>query len=177
MNMKEDQKERPQDSVPDSVMLKYVTAELRDAKKQLEEAEKRIGAATQYANGLEEENVLLQERVDLYESWMEGIPDKKDFLTKIAHKIEVLQNYIKKVYPKRVVDVVVMKKKLINQSFYISKLQTILGSNGLNYPKIEEDPTTIKGKYDINDLDVFAVRGKHEKFESDPLDVNVHCTK
>ncbi|MBO5631127.1 MAG: hypothetical protein J5965_18825, partial [Aeriscardovia sp.] len=99
------------------------------------------------------------------------------FLTKIAHKIEVLQNYIKKVYPKRVVDVVVMKKKLINQSFYISKLQTTLGSNGLNYPKIEEDPTTIKGKYDINDLDVFAVRGKHEKFESDPLDVNVHCTK
>ena len=112
--MKEDQKERPQDSVPDSVMLKYVTAELRDAKKQLEEAEKRIGAATQYANGLEEENVCLQEKVELYESWMEGIPDKKDFLTKIAHKIEVLQNYIKKVYPKRVVDVVVMKKKLRN---------------------------------------------------------------
>lgn len=175
--MEEEKKVRPQDNVPDEVMLKYVTAELHDNKKQLEEAEKRIDAATQYAKGLEEENMLLQEKLDLYESWMEGIPDKKDFLTKIAQKIEGLQEYIKKTFPKRVVEVVAIKKKIINQSFYISKLQAILDNSGLDYPKLEEDPVTIRCDYDINDLDVFAVRGKHEKFESDPLDVSVHCTK
>lgn len=120
--------------------------------------------------------MLLQEKVDLYESWMQGVPDKKDFLTKIAQKIERLQEYIKKTFPKRVVEVAAMKKKIINQSFYISKLQAILNDNGLDYPKLEEDPMTVKGNYNINNLDVFAVRGKHEKFESDPLDVTVHCT-
>ena len=175
--MEEEEKERLQDSIPDEVMLKYVTTALHDARKQLEEVEKRIDAAVRYAKGLEEENMLLQEKVDLYESWMEGIPDKKNFLTKIAQKIEDMQDYIKRSFPKRVVEVVALKKKLIHQSFYISKLQAILDSNELDYPKPEEDPTTVKGNYDINDLDVFAVRGKREKFESDPLDVSVHFSK
>lgn len=39
-DMKEEKKERPQDNVPDEMMLKYVTAELHDTKKQLEKAEK-----------------------------------------------------------------------------------------------------------------------------------------
>ena len=175
--IKEEKQEQLQDNVPDEVMLKYISAELRDTKKRLEEAEQRIDASKRYANGLEEENMLLQEKVDLYESWMEGIPDKKNFLTKIAQKIEDMQDYIKSIFPKRVVEVVALKKKLIHQSFYISKLQAILDNNGLDYPKLEEVPTTIKGNYDINDLDVFAVRGKREKFEGNPLDVTVHCSK
>ena len=175
--IKEEKQEQLQDNVPDEVMLKYISAELRDTKKRLEEAEQRIDASKRYANGLEEENMLLQEKVDLYESWMEGIPDKKNFLTNIAQKIEDMQDYIKRIFPKRVVEVVALKKKLIHQSFYISKLQAILDNNGLDYPKLEEVPTTIKGNYDINDLDVFAVRGKREKFEGNPLDVTVHCSK
>ena len=175
--IKEEKQEQLQDNVPDEVMLKYISAELRDTKKRLEEAEQRIDASKRYANGLEEENMLLQEKVELYESWMEGIPDKKNFLTKIAQKIEDMQDYIKRIFPKRVVEVVALKKKLIHQSFYISKLQAILDSNELDYPKPEEDLTTVKGNYDINDLDVFAVRGKREKFESNPLDVNVHFSK
>lgn len=178
MIMKEEENaERLQDSVPDEVTIRYIIAELHDTQKRLEEAEKRIDAATRYAKGLEEENVLLQEKVDLYESYMEGVPDKKYFLIKIAEKIEGLQEYIKKTFPKRVVEVVAMKKKLINQSFHISKLQTILDNNGLDYPKLEENPKAIKCSYDINDLDVFAVRGKREKFESEPLDVTVHCSR
>jgi len=174
---KEEKQELLQDNVSDEVMLKYISAELRDTKKRLEEAEQRIDASKRYAKGLEEENVLLQEKVELYESWMEGVPDKKNFLTTIAQKIEDMQDYIKRIFPKRVVEVVALKKKLIHQSFYISNLQAILDSKGLDYPKPEEDPTTVKGNYDINDLDVFAVRGKREKFEGNPLDVSVHCTK
>ena len=173
----EEKQELLQDNIPDEVMLKYISAELRDTKKRLEEAEQRIDASKRYAKGLEEENVPLQEKVELYESWMEGVPDKKNFLTTISQKIEDMQDYIKRIFPKRVVEVVALKKKLIHQSFYISNLQAILDSNGLDYPKPEEDPTIVKGNYDINDLDVFAVRGKHEKFDSDPLDVSVHCTK
>ena len=61
---KDEKKERSQYSVPDEVVLKYVTVELHDTKKQLEEAEKRIDAATQYAKGFVEKNVYLQEKVD-----------------------------------------------------------------------------------------------------------------
>lgn len=85
MIMKEEENaERLQDSVPDEVTIKYIIAELNNTQKRLEEAEKRIDAATRYAKGLEEENVLLQEKVDLYESYMEGVPDKKYFLINLS---------------------------------------------------------------------------------------------
>lgn len=173
--IEKEQEGRLQNVIPDEMMMKYVRMELRDLRRELAKAEKRIEETERYAKGLEEENMLLQTRINEYEALLEGVTDKRDFPSRIARKIAGLQDYIKKVFPKRAVKLSVLKRKIINQSAYISRLQALLRDNGLAYPPLEEDPQTIQGVGVINDLDVFAVRGKHERFESDPLDTDKVC--
>ncbi len=161
---------RPQDEMPYEIRMKNIIEAYRKDIKRLEDL-------SRYAKGLEEENVNLQKRIEVYESWTEGAPNQKDFINQLSNKIAQMQGLIKKTYPKRVIKVAALKTKAMQQYHYIQELQGILKSNGIEYPEMEVDPLSIEGNYKITDIDVFAVRGKHETFESDPLDVIVPPNK
>ena len=84
-----------------------------------------------------------------------------------------MQSHIKKTYPKRVVDVKVMKNKIYQQRDYIIKLITLLNKNGIEYPELKFDSLALESGYDLESIDDFAVRGAKEDFDGDPLDVKI----
>lgn len=47
----------------------------------------------------------------------------------------------------------------------------------IEYPERIKDPMEKESSYDIEHLDLYAVRGKKETFEGDPLDVAIPVNK
>ena len=156
---------RLQDELPLEVRLKYLTEAFR-------KDEERIKEITRYAQGLEEENMSLQKELHAFELRKQEYDNGKDYLKKLNVKFCEIQNQLKKVFPKRVIQVSAMKKKIVNMSLYIRKLQTILKENGIEYPERVVDPLEIESSYDIESINEYAVRGTNENYEGDFLDTN-----
>ena len=161
---------RPQDDIPYEVRMKYIIEAYRKDIRKLEELSK-------YAQGLEEENTNLQKKMDGYDEWLKEVAGDKDFLEKIAMKIHSLQSYIKKAFPKRVVKTAVLNETIKGQKKYIKQLQELLDEHGIEYPERIRDPKEKESSYDIENLDIFAVRGDNETFEGEPLDLTIGANK
>lgn len=159
--MNEDNKTtRPQDEIPFEVRMKHLIEAYRKDIKRLEDL-------TRYAKGLEEENTLLQKTIKEYEGEMSEAKEKEDVFKAMSIKIKNLQGKLTKDFPKRVVKVAVLNQLIKNQKEYIKELQGILESNGISYPEMEQDPLTIEKNYDIEHLDIFAVRGENENYDNE----------
>jgi len=161
-----EQEGRLQDELPLEVRLKYLSEAYH-------KNEKRLLRLKKYAQGLEEENVALQKKVNELEKWIDGHCYSDDYLNKLSAKFKEMQSHIKKTYPKRVVDVKVMKNKIYQQRDYIIKLITLLNKNGIEYPELKFDSLALESGYDLESIDDFAVRGAKEDFDGDPLDVKI----
>ena len=161
---------RLQDELPPEVRLKYLTEDFRKNEKRLEEM-------ARYAQGLEEENCILQKKIQKLEAWKQknGLGD--DYLQRLNAKFCEIQAQLKKNFPKRVIQVSTLKKKVVNMSMYICKLQTILKENGIEYPERIIDPLEIASNYDIESINEYAVRGANENYEGDFLDANISANR
>lgn len=161
---------RPQDDIPYEMRMKYIIEAYRKDIKKLEEL-------TKYAQGLEEENLALQKKMDGYDEWLQEVAGDKDFFVKIAMKIRSMQSYIKQTFPKRVVKTAALNATIMGQKMYIKQLQKLLDEHGIVYPERIKDPMEMESSYDIEHLDIYAVRGKKETFEGEPLDFTIAVNK
>ena len=161
---------RLQDELPLEVRLKYLTEAYRKDEKRLEEINR-------YAQGLEEENLSLQKKIKSLESWQQENNVGEDYLEKLNAKFCMLQAQLKKSFPKRVIKVKTLKKKIVNMRLYIYKLQTILKENGIEYPERVVDPLEIESNYDIESINDYAVRGPNENYEGDFLDGSIPANR
>lgn len=161
---------RLQDELPLEVRLKYLAEAFR-------KDEERIKEMTRYAQGLEEENLSLQKKSHAFELWKQENGIGKDYLEKLNAKFCEIQAQLKKNFPKRVIQVSAMKKRIVNMSLYIHKLQTILKENGIEYPERVIDPLEIESNYDIESINEYAVRGPNENYEGDFLDENTPANR
>lgn len=161
---------RLQDELPPEVRLKYLTEDFRKNEKRLEEM-------ARYAQGLEEENVSLQKRIEELEAWKQKYGMDEGYLQKLNMKFSYIQGQLKKNFPRRVIQMSSLKKKVINMGVYIYKLQTLLKENGIEYPERIIDPLELDSNYDIESINVYAVRGPNEIFEGDFLNPNVSANR
>ena len=161
---------RLQDELPIEVQLKNLIKAYRKNEKRLEEL-------TRYAQGLEEENVSLHKKIKAFESCKQEYNIGDDYLQKLNAKFSEIQAQLKKNFPKRVIQVRTMKKKIVNMSLYIHKLQTILKENGIEYPERVIDPLEIDSNYDIESINDYAVRGPREDYEGDFLDASIPANR
>lgn len=145
------------DEIPYEVRMKHLISAYR---KDL----KRLSELSRYAKGLEEENLLLQKKIDAHEKWMKENPDKELRIKQMDLEIRQLKGTLKKTYPKRVIQMRDIRKKIIALEEYIRGLQSILIANDIPYE--ERQPLLGKAE-DINpdEIDILAVRGPNENYE------------
>lgn len=85
------------DEIPYEVRMKHlIEGYRRDLK--------RLDQLARYAKGLEEENLLLQKKIENTEKWIKSHPDKEELIRKMDLEIRQLKGTLTKSYPKRVVE-------------------------------------------------------------------------
>lgn len=138
--------DRPQDEIPEDIWIKNV---LEAYHKEHEELE----FLRSFAQGLEEENVLLKKELDKYIAKEGEISDILVRNKLMRDEMMRLKQLIEKVYPMRVMKLSSYKKIIHQQESYIRQMEKLLDANGIGYHKITRLP--IK---DTNNIDVNAVR-------------------
>lgn len=106
-----------------------------------------------FAQGLEEENVLLKKKVDKYEEIEEGYRDIVARNVLLINETKRLKRMIEETYPIRVMKLSTYKNIIQKQVLYINKMEELLDANGIEYHKITK--LSIK---DVNKVAVNAVR-------------------
>ncbi len=79
-------------------------------------------------------------------------------------EIKQLKSKLTNEFPKRVVKVKDLKKRMIRMERYIWELQALLKQNSIPYN--ERKVTSERSEsFDIEDIDIFAVRGPKENYD------------
>ena len=148
------------DEIPYEVRMKYlIEGYRRDLK--------RLDQLARYAKGLEEENLLLQKKIENTEKWIKSHPDKEELIRKMDLEIRQLKGTLTKSYPKRVVELKYIKKKVRDIEDYMRYLQSLLDDNDISYEERKPSPSTKVEDLNIEDIDILAVRGPNENYEVD----------
>lgn len=138
------------DDIPYEVRMKYIIDAYR-------KEHKRIDELNNYAKGLEEENCLLTKKLEEAEAMLAERRDYETTIKKMQMEINQLKGAITKMFPKRVVKMRDMKKKVMSLTKYIFYLQTLLKKNSIPYNEREITPSRSES-IDFENLDIFAVR-------------------
>ena len=146
------------DEIPYEVRMKHLIEGYRRDLKRLESLER-------YAKGLEEENLLLQTKIDKNEAWMKEHPDKEKLILQMNLEIRQLKGTLTKSFPKRVIELKHIKSKLRGQDEYIKYLRSLLDANDVPYEERKPNPSPKVEELNVDDIDLFAVRGPNENFE------------
>ena len=143
------------DEIPYEVRMKHLIKAYRKDLKRLEEL-------SQYAKGLEEENMLLQKKIE--KSGTSEETSKEVIISRMKSEISQLKGALTKTFPKRVIQMRDARKKIISLQDYILSLQSLLTANGIAY---EERQVKSSKAESINpvEMDIFAVRGPKENYE------------
>ena len=148
------------DEIPYEVRMKHlIEGYRRDLK--------RLDQLARYAKGLEEENLLLQKKIENTEKWIKSHPDKEELIRKMDLEIRQLKGTLTKSYPKRVVELKYIKKKVRDIEDYMRYLQSLLDDNDISYEERKPNPSPKVENLNIEDIDILAVRGPNENYEVD----------
>ena len=147
------------DDIPYEVRMKHIIEAYRKDLKRLEALEK-------YAKGLEEENQLLQKKMEKTDAWLAEEPDRQVAIKKMQVEIKQLRGTLIKSFPKRVIQMRDIKKKVMSLEEYIRYLQRLLQQNDIPYDERKVNPSKSES-IDFDSLDIYAVRGPHENYDSD----------
>ena len=147
------------DDIPYEVRMKHIIEAYRKDLKRLEALEK-------YAKGLEEENLLLQKKMEKTDAWLAEEPDRQAAIQKMQLEIKQLRGTLIKSFPKRVIQMRDIKKKVMSLEEYIRYLQRLLQQNDIPYEERKVNPSKSES-IDFDSLDIFAVRGPKENYDSD----------
>ena len=143
------------DEIPYEVRMKYlIRAYRRDLR--------RIDELSQYAKGLEEENVLLQKKIK--KGKVSEHISKDVTVSRMQSEINQLRGLLTKTFPQRVTQMRDVRKRMISMQEYISALQSLLTANGIAYEERRVNPSKAES-IRPEKIDIFAVRGPKEKFE------------
>ena len=146
------------DEIPYEVRMKYlIEGYRRDLK--------RLDQLARYAKGLEEENLLLQKKIENTEKWIKSHPDKEELIRKMDLEIRQLKGTLTKSYPKRVVELKYIKKKVRDIEDYMRYLQSLLDDNDISYEERKPNPSPKVEDLNIEDIDILAVRSPNENYE------------
>jgi len=146
------------DEIPYEVRMKHlIEGYRRDLK--------RLDQLARYAKGLEEENLLLQKKIENTEKWIKSHPDKEELIRKMDLEIRQLKGTLTKSYPKRVVELKYIKKKVRDIEDYMRYLQSLLDDNDISYEERKPNPSPKVEDLNIEDIDILAVRGPNENYE------------
>lgn len=146
------------DEIPYEVRMKHlIEGYRRDLK--------RLDQLARYAKGLEEENITLQKKIAKNELWQRENPDKDALIKQMDLEIRQLKGTLMKTFPKRVIDTKVIKRKVRDLEEYVLYLQSQLTTNGIAYEERNPSPSPKADELNIDDVDIFAVRGPNENFE------------
>ena len=151
-----------EDDIPYEVRMKYLIAAYRRDLRRLEEL-------SSYAKGLEEENVLLQRRLEKAEAGVVDDPDKDATIKRLMSEIKALKTKITVTFPRRVVKMHDLRKRITHLEIYIRELQSLLMSKGIPYEQWKRRPSKLDG-LDISKLDIYAVRSAKECRDLDNLE-------
>ena len=138
------------DDIPYEVRMKYIIDAYR-------KEHKRIDELNNYAKGLEEENCLLTKKLKEAEAMLAERRDDEATIKKMQMEINQLKGAITKRFPKRVIKMRDMKKKVMSLTRYIYYLQTLLKESNIPYKEREVTPSRSES-IDFENLDIFAVR-------------------
>ena len=143
------------DEIPYEVRMKHLIKSYRKDLKRLEEL-------SQYAKGLEEENMLLQKKIEKSATSEEA--DKEVTISRMKSEINQLKGALTKSFPKRVIQLRDARKKIISLQEYIIALQSLLTANGITYEERQVKPSKAES-INPEEMDIFAVRGPKENYE------------
>ncbi len=125
----------------------------------------RLRELSRYAKGLEEENLILQKKLENEGAWKVEHPDKEALIKKLDWEIRNLKGILTKGFPKRVIELKHIKQKMRNMSDYVLYLRSQLDANGISYEERKPNPSPKVEDLNIENIDIFAVRGPNENFE------------
>lgn len=146
------------DEIPYEVRMKHlIEGYRRDLK--------RLDQLARYVKGLEEENLLLQKKIENTEKWIKSHPDKEELIRKMDLEIRQLKGTLTKSYPKRVVELKYIKKKVRDIEDYMRYLQSLLDDNDISYEERKPSPSPKVEDLNIEDIDILAVRGPNENYK------------
>ncbi len=151
-----------EDDIPYEVRMKYLIAAYRKDLRRLEEL-------SSYAKGLEEENVLLQKRLEKAEAGVVDDPDKDATIKRLMSEIKALKTKITVTFPRRVVKMHDLRRRITHLEIYIRELQSLLMSKGIPYEQWKRRPSKLDA-LDISKLDIYAVRSAKECRDLDNLE-------
>ena len=137
------------DDIPYEVRMKHIIEAYRKDLKRLESLEK-------YAKGLEEENLQLQKKMEKTDAWLAEEPDRQAAIQKMQLEIKQLRGTLIKSFPKRVIQMRDIKKKVMSLEEYIRYLQRLLQQNDIPYEERKVNPSKSES-IDFDSLDIFAV--------------------
>lgn len=146
------------DEIPYEVRMKHLIEGYRKDLKRLESLER-------YAKGLEEENLTLQKKISKNELWKRENPDKDALIKHMDLEIRQLKGTLTKTYPKRVIDTKYIKRKVKDLEEYVLYLQSQLTASGITYEERKPCPSQKVEELNVDDIDIFAVRGPNENYE------------
>ena len=146
------------DEIPYEVRMKHL---IEGYRKDL----KRLDQLARYAKGLEEENLLLQKKIENTEKWIKSHPDKEELIRKMDLEIRQLKGTLRKNFPKRVVELKHIKSKVRDIEEYMRYLQSLLDDNGISYEERKPNPSPKVEELNIEGIDILAVRGPNENYE------------
>ena len=146
------------DEIPYEVRMKHL---IEGYRKDL----KRLDQLARYAKGLEEENLLLQKKIENTEKWIKSHPDKEELIRKMDLEIRQLKGTLRKNFPKRVVELKHIKSKVRDIEEYMRYLQSLLDDSGISYEERKPNPSPKVEELNIEGIDILAVRGPNENYE------------
>ena len=147
------------DDKPYEVRMKHIIEAYRKDLKRLEALEK-------YAKGLEEENLLLQKKMEKTDAWLAEEPERQAAIKKMQLEIKQLRGTLTKSFPKRVIQMRDIKKKVRSLEEYIRYLQMLLQQNDISYEERKVNASKSES-IDFDSLDIFAVRGPKENYDAE----------
>lgn len=151
-----------EDEIPYEVRMKYLISAYRKDLKRLEELSK-------YAKGLEEENVLLQHKLEKAKAGVVPSPDKDETIKQLQGEVKALKTQINLTFPKRVVKMRDLRKRITSLELYVRELQSLLMSKGIPYEEWRRRPSKLDA-LDIDHLNDYAIRSRKECLDTDYTD-------
>ena len=146
------------DEIPYEVRMKHIIEAYR---KDI----KRLNELARYAKGLEEENLLLQKKIEQAEASLKDSPDKDQQISQMDLEIRQLKGALTKTFPKRVIALSKFKKKIADLETYVRYLQSLLLENNIPFEEKKPHPSIEVEGITADDINIFAVRGDNENYD------------
>ena len=156
--------DRPQDEIPKDIWINNVLEEYHKEQKTYQKEHKELESLRSYAKGLEEENVLLNKKLDKFMKEENNHPNVYIRNQQLKEEILRLKDIIERDYKVRVFRLSSYKKLLQRQHKYLCQLEKLLDANGIKYHKMAK--TIIE---DADNIDVTAVRMTDDLKETNRL--------